>query len=88
SWIAIHSTGFGSTRIAARTAPAPEGPWTMPCPIFTPAEASDTSLLEYAAKGHPELTGGSVVATYATNGDSARVASDMNVYFPRFARAP
>lgn len=88
SWLAIHTTGFGSTQIAARTAPAPEGPWSSPCPVFTPPEASDTGLSEYAAKGHAELTGGSLVATYATNSNAARVASDMNVYFPRFVRVP
>jgi hypothetical protein len=90
TWLAVHSTGFGATKIAVRTAPAPEGPWTSACPAFTPPEASRSNVIEYAAKAHPELqTGapGSLVITYATNStDLATVASDMTVYFPRFVR--
>ena len=89
TWLAVHSIGFGSTHVAVRTAPAPEGPWTFPCDAFTPPESSRTDVLVYAAKAHPELaglsSGGSPVITYATNStNSAALASDMSLYFPRF----
>ena len=88
-FLAVHSVGFGSTRIAVRTAPAPEGPWSAACDAFTPPESSRSGVLVYAAKGHAELTGGSLVATYATNAtDLGTLASDMSLYFPRFVRSP
>ena len=90
TWLAVHSIGFGATKIAVRTAPAPAGPWTSPCAVFTPPEATRSNILEYAAKAHPELqTGppGSLVITYATNStDLSTIANDMTVYFPRFVR--
>ena len=88
TWLATHSIGFGATSIAVRTAPAPEGPWTSPCVVFTPLDSETPNVIVYAAKAHPELTGGSFIATYATNStDSATLVSDMSVYFPRFVRA-
>jgi len=87
TWLAVHSIGFGATKVAIRTAPSPQGPWTSPCAAFTPPEASRSNVIEYAAKAHPELSGGSLVITYATNStDLATVASDMTIYFPRFVR--
>ncbi|HEY1955487.1 MAG TPA: DUF4185 domain-containing protein [Polyangiaceae bacterium] len=88
-FLAVHSIGFGATQLAVRTSPAPEGPWSVVCNAFTPPESGQPGISVYAAKGHPELTGGSLVATYATNAsDLATLASDMNVYFPRFVRSP
>jgi hypothetical protein len=88
-WLAVHSVGFGATDIAVRTAGDVAGPWTLPCHAFTPPESGQPNVLVYAAKGHPELLGGSLVATYATNStDSSTVATDMSLYFPRFVRAP
>jgi hypothetical protein len=87
TWLAVHSIGFGATKIATRAAPAPEGPWTSPCAAFTPPESGRANVIVYAAKAHPELSGGSLVITYATNStDLATLASDMSVYFPRFVR--
>jgi hypothetical protein len=87
TWLAVHSIGFGATKIAVRTAPAPEGPWTSPCAAFTPPESGRSNVIVYAAKAHPELSGGSLVVTYATNStDLATLANDMSVYFPRFVR--
>ena len=89
SYLAVQSVGFGATTVAARTAPAPQGPWSETCTIYTPPEASRSDAIEYAGKGHPELAGGSLVVTYATNAtDLSTLASDMSLYFPRFARAP
>jgi hypothetical protein len=89
SWLAVHSTGFGATNVALRTAPAPQGPWTVPCEAFTPPESGRSNVIVYAAKAHPELAGVSLVVTYATNStDLATLASDMSLYFPRFVRSP
>jgi len=88
-WLAVHSVGFGATSIAVRSAPAPEGPWSPACAVFTPPDSTKPTVLVYAAKAHPELLGGSLVATYATNStDLATLANDMSVYFPRFVRVP
>jgi hypothetical protein len=85
TWLAVHSIGFGATQIAVRTAPAPEGPWTLPCAAFTPPESGRANVIVYAAKAHPEL--GPLVITYATNStDLATLANDMSLYFPRFVR--
>ena len=86
SWLAVHSIGFGATKVAVRTATAPQGPWTPACAVFTPPESSRPNVLVYAAKAHPELptdARGALVVTYATNGDAT---NDMSVYFPRFVR--
>jgi hypothetical protein len=89
SFIAVHSVGFGATQIAVRTAPAPAGPWSLPCAAFTPPESGRPNVIVYAAKGHAELLGGALVVTYATNStDLATLASDMSLYFPRFVRSP
>jgi hypothetical protein len=88
SWLAVHTVGFGATSIAVRTAPAPTGPWSLPCLTFTPPESGKAGVLVYAAKAHPELGGGSILITYATNGGLAQVVSDMSLYFPRFVRVP
>ena len=89
TWLAVHSVGFGATNIAMRSSPAIAGPWSPPCSAFTPPESGQSNVIVYAGKGHPELAGGSLVATYATNStDLATVASDMNLYFPRFVRSP
>jgi hypothetical protein len=89
SWLAVHSVGFGATSIAVRTAPVAEGPWTAPCIAFTPPESGRANVIVYAGKAHPEIVGGSLVATYASNStDLATLASDMSLYFPRFVRSP
>jgi hypothetical protein len=88
SWLAVHSVGFGATVIGVRTAPAAIGPWSSYCTAFTPPESSAPGAFVYAAKAHPELEGGSLVVTYAANGTLSQVATDMNLYYPRFVRVP
>ena len=78
AWLAIDSAGYGATQIWARTSPAPEGPWTAACPVFAPPENARSDAFEYAGKGHPELTGGSLVVTYATNATDSRDARDRH----------
>jgi hypothetical protein len=88
SWLAVHSVGFGATDIVVRSAPLPTGPWSRGCVAFTPPESGQPGLLVYAAKAHPELAGGSLVITYATNGGLSQVVNDLSLYFPRFVRVP
>jgi hypothetical protein len=88
SWLAVHSVGFGATNIVMRIARAPTGPWSLGCLAFTPPESKQSGLLVYAAKAHPELAGGSMVITYATNGGLSQVVNDMSLYYPRFVRVP
>ncbi|CAN5355839.1 hypothetical protein BH09MYX1_BH09MYX1_36840 [soil metagenome] len=88
TYIAVHSVGFGATKIALRTAPRPEGPWTEPCPFFTPPESNTSNPFVYAGKGHAELDGADLVATYVTNSfESQKTYDDMSLYYPRFVRA-
>ena len=77
-----------ATRIGVRTATAAIGPWSPACAAFTPPESGEPDVLVYAAKAHPELAGGSLVITYATNGTLAQVATSPSLYYPRFVRVP
>jgi hypothetical protein len=86
-YVQIQTVGFGGTTIGMRTAPDITGPWPLPATVYTPPESNRGGVLVYAAKGHPELAGADLVATYATNdSDFATLASDLTLYFPRFVR--
>ncbi len=85
SWIAIHSVGFGATKIAMRTAPKLEGPWSEPCPFFEPPESRGPSPFVYAGKGHAELVGADLLVTYVANStDDQKLLDDATLYWPRF----
>jgi len=44
-------------------------------------------VLVYAGKGHPELTGAPLVATYASNSTRLpTLVADTTLYYPRFVR--
>lgn len=85
-WLAVKSEGFGATTLALRHADRLEGPWSAPQSVYRPPESAADGAFVYAGKGHPELEGADVVATYAANGTDERVAMDMTLYFPRFVR--
>lgn len=85
-FLEVNSAGFGATSIVLRRAARPEGPWSEPQTLYWPPESAEPGLLVYAAKSHPELAGGDLVVTYAANGPDERLATDMNLYFPRFVR--
>lgn len=85
-WLEVQSEGFGATTVALRHAEQLEGPWSAALSVYTPPESAAAGAFVYAGKGHPELEGADVVATYAANGSDERVARDMTLYFPRFVR--
>lgn len=85
-FIEVNSQGFGASDIVIRRAPSLEGPWSEPKIIYRPPESNAPDAFVYAGKSHPELTGADLVLTYAANGDDQKLATDMNLYFPRFAR--
>ncbi len=89
--VMIQSEAALGRHVMARTAPAPEGPWSPPRPIFeVPRVAEDHRLLTYAAKAHPHLSRrGELLVTYIINStDFAQVVSDATLYRPRFIRVP
>jgi hypothetical protein len=90
-WVMIHSEPPLGSGIMARTAPAPEGPWSAPIKLYTcPEPAADTRMMAYSAKAHPELSGpGEVLVSYSVNStDFWDVAAYADKYRPRFVRIP
>lgn len=76
-----------STALAYRTAPAPEGPWSLLITLQRPAEAERpdvAQLIAYAGKAHPEQRppGGALVVSYVAHHLGAPVPPDA-VYWPR-----
>lgn len=86
-YVAIQVDGFGGTNVAIRRAPRPEGPWTMPEPVYRPAESDRSGILVYSAKAHPWLSPDGVVVSYCTNHlDFATLVGDEALYYPSFVR--
>lgn len=87
-WISVQSTGFGATPLDARSAPAPEGPWTNATTFHWPVESAREHVFVYAGKAHPELAGGALAVTYASNTDRGllALADDESLYWPRFVK--
>ncbi len=87
SWLEFQATGFGAADLMRRTAPDWAGPWTAGSVVYSPPEKRRPNVLIYAGKAHPELLGGDLVLTYATNSfDFAELVRDDSIYFPRFVR--
>jgi hypothetical protein len=85
-FLEVNSQGFGATDIVIRYAPRLEGAWSTPQKIYRPPESNAPDAFVYAGKSHPELRGADLVITYAANGNDARLAQDMSIYFPRFVK--
>jgi hypothetical protein len=86
-FVAVDSDGFGHTTVDVRTAAARTGPWSAPAHAYTPPENARSGVFTYAGKGHPELQGADLVATYASNHmDFSILVADPSLYFPRFVR--
>jgi len=86
-FIAVQSQGFGAADVVMRAAPALTGPWSAPQMLYRPSEYYRPNIMIYAAKAHPELTGGDLILTYATNMFELDEAfADSLVYYPRFVR--
>ena len=85
---AVTSAPHLSPDIQVRTAPRPEGPWSLPVTVFTcPESGWKKGYFCYAAKAHPELDRGgrSLVISYACNSMSfADAVGDLRIYRPRF----
>jgi len=76
------------TQISWRTALKPEGPWSAPVRVFTPAEHShprSRDLIAYAAKAHPEQLGADMVLTYVAN-DLKQFPPNDGLYYPQSLR--
>jgi hypothetical protein len=86
-WIEVQTVGFGAATIDIRSAPDFTGPWGAAAVAYTPPESQLPDVLVYAGKGHPELTGAQLIATYATNaGSFSTLVADTSLYYPKFVR--
>ena len=73
--------------LAIRTAPRMEGPWSELRDVLRPPESFDDTSIVYAGKGHAELIGADIVATYVPSSfDTLPAALDRLYYHPFFAR--
>lgn len=95
-WLAVMFQPEGFSRnILLRTASSPTGPWTDGQVIYKVPEMDpkssgyDKNIFCYAAKEHPEFEHGDLVFTYACNSfDMRKLATDLDIYFPRAIRMP
>ena len=86
-FVEVQTVGFGPAYVAMRAAPELTGPWTAPRMVYRPPEYDRPNVMIYSAKAHPQLTGGDVVVTYATNTFRfAEHLTDSLIYYPRFVR--
>jgi hypothetical protein len=82
----VQSVGFGGAHIGLRSADRLMGSWTPLRKIYRPPESDGPDLFVYVGKAHPELKGADLIVTYAANGKDSRLATDLTIYFPRFAK--
>jgi len=76
------------TQVGLRTAPTPQGPWSLLHAVFRPTESAfpnAADLAAYAAKAHPEQRGADLVLTYLVN-DLKRFPPEDAVYYPQVLR--
>jgi hypothetical protein len=87
-WVEVQTTTLTEATLDVRTTFKLSTSWGTPVVAYTPPESSEHGVIVYAGKGHPELHGAQLVATYATNsGDGMDTAdADVNIYYPRFVR--
>jgi hypothetical protein len=95
-WLAVmfDPTPF-SGKIQLRSALAATGPWSEGQTIYSVLEMQpgtkgyDKDTFCYAGKEHPEFEHGDLVFTYVCNTFSVpKLASNLNIYFPRVIRMP
>jgi hypothetical protein len=84
-FVMVQSEGYGATRLALRTAPAPEGPWSDVESFFRPPEDAAQDAFVYAGKAHPELAGADLVATYVPS-SFGPITDAVDLYRPHFVR--
>jgi hypothetical protein len=73
--------------LAYRWAGNINGPWSPLKEFYEPPEVDENSILIYAGKSHPALTGADAVFTYAVNStDSERLLKNRDIYYPVFLK--
>ncbi|HTW49349.1 MAG TPA: DUF4185 domain-containing protein [Acidobacteriaceae bacterium] len=95
-WLAVmFDPAAFSAKILLRSAPAATGPWSEGQTIYSAPEMQpgtpgyDKDTFCYAGKEHPEFEHGDLVFTYVCNTFSVpKLATDLNIYFPRVVRMP
>ena len=86
-FLVVQTVGFGPADVAMRAALELTGPWTGARMVYRPPEYHRPNVMIYSAKAHPQLTGGDVVVTYATNTfQFTEHLTDSLIYYPRFVR--
>ncbi len=86
-WVLVQTRGFGAATLSLRRAEHLVGPWSDLEALFRPPESSRSDAFVYAGKGHPQLEGADLVATYAANAwDFSDLVADDSLYYPRFIR--
>jgi hypothetical protein len=90
-WVLVQSEPWFGTRILARTALTPFGPWSAAKPVYqVPSIDPKKKHFTYAAKAHPELSRpGELLVSYVVNSfDFAESSTNADIYRPRFVRVP
>ena len=83
-YVQIQTVGFGAADLGFRTAPRPEGPWSVLSRFYEPDEKKIPGVLIYAAKPHVSMSGTGLALTYATNHtDPSRLLEFPALYYPR-----
>ncbi|MGA2263860.1 MAG: DUF4185 domain-containing protein [Acidobacteriota bacterium] len=86
-FLVVQTQGFGPADVMMRAAPTLTGPWSGTRMVYRPPEYYRPNVMIYSAKAHPELAGGDLVVTYATNTFAfAEHLTDSLIYYPRFVR--
>lgn len=87
-YVLVYTENGIGDRIVARTADAPEGPWSAPSLLYRCPEGKDRAVFCYAAKAHAWASGeGELLVSYCTNAwKFGKVFEDESVYRPRFVR--
>jgi hypothetical protein len=90
-YIAVTTENGLSSKITARTAPNPWGPWSAPRAIHTcPEPSMKKGIFFYAGKAHVSLSAdGEMLVSHAFNAnDFWEIVRDARIYWPRFVRVP
>ncbi|MFI5385664.1 MAG: DUF4185 domain-containing protein [Fimbriimonadales bacterium] len=88
-YLAVYTLDGLSSKIVARYAEQPWGPWSESTTLYTcPEIAANPKAFTYAAKAHESLSrGDEVVLSYVANStDFWEVARNARLYWPRFVR--
>jgi hypothetical protein len=95
-WLAVmFDPGAFSSKILLRSAPSATGPWSAGQVVYSVPEMDptqpgyDKDTFCYAGKEHLEFEHGDLVFTYVCNTFAvSKLATNLNIYFPRTVRMP